>query len=140
MEKYVLHKSITVFYVEATSFPDGIQEAHRKLHALLMPVAGRRFYGISYPDKDGVIIYKAAVEESFAGEGQKYHCETFTIPRGEYISEVITDWQRNPGIISNTFRQLLRYPGIAKNGFCLEQYISDNDIRCLVPLSADIRT
>ncbi|MEW5844397.1 MAG: hypothetical protein AB1775_14150 [Bacteroidota bacterium] len=40
---------------------------------------GRNFFGISSPNREGDIIYKAAVEELFAGEAEKLGCETFII-------------------------------------------------------------
>lgn len=65
---------IKVFYVTASSFPDGIKEAYEKLHAMLPSVKDRKFYGISYP-QNGKIVYKAAVEEVSEGEANKYGCE-----------------------------------------------------------------
>ena len=134
MEKYILKDNIDVFYMDAYSFPDGIEEAHQKLHNLLPSTRGRKFYGISYPDKKGTVIYKAAVEESFPGEAKKYECKTFVIPKGEYISILLTDWQKDKTIISKTFKKLLADPKIDKNGFCLEMYLNKSDVRCLVKL------
>ena len=86
MEKYYLDQDIKVFYVEASSFPEGIKPAYEKLHSLIKSPAGRRFFGISYPEKPGKIIYKAAVEESYPGEAENLGCETFIIKKGEYNS------------------------------------------------------
>ena len=62
MEKYYLEQDIKVFYVQAFSFPAGIKPAFDKLHSLIKSPADRRFFGISYPEGPGKIIYKAAVE------------------------------------------------------------------------------
>lgn len=132
MEEYILKDDIKVFYVTAESFPDGIMSAHQKLHSLLPSTKDRNFFGISYPDKNHTIIYKAAVEESYDGEAEKYGCETFVIRKGTYISEMISGWQNDPVIISKTFQQLLSNAHIDKNGYCLEVYLGENEMRCMV--------
>lgn len=86
MEKHFLDNDIHVFYVQATSFPGGIKSAFDKLHSLIGMTTNRRFFGISYPEKPGKIIYRAAVEENSPGEGKPLRCERFTIRKGEYIA------------------------------------------------------
>lgn len=133
MEKYFIKKDIRVFYVTASSFPDGIMDAYQKLYAMLGSTSGRQFYGISNPGEDGAIVYKAAVAEAYAGEAENYACKVFIIPPGEYISELLTDWKKDMAIVEKTFRKLLDQPQLDKNGFCLEIYIGENDMRCMVP-------
>jgi len=135
MEKYLLKDDIKVFYVTALSFPDGIMEAYEKLKAMLPSAEERKFYGISYP-QNGKIVYKAAVQETYDGEAEKYGCETFVIPHGEYISELLHDWKKNERVIGETFQKLLAQPDIdKKNGFCVEEYLNEKDVRCMVGLS-----
>lgn len=136
MEKYLLKDDIKVFYVTALSFPEGIIEAHQKLESMLPSIKERKFYGISYPDKNGVISYKAAVEESYPGEAEKYGCKTFVIPKGEYISELLSDWNKDVTIVEKTFKKLLADPRIDPNGFCLEMYLENNEMRCMVGLDS----
>src|SRR5947208_13089993 len=92
MEKYNLEKNIKVICVKAKSFPEGIADAHQKLHSLIPFSAERRYFGISQPE-NGIIIYKAAAEELQEGEAEKLNCERFVIPKGDYISETLTDWR-----------------------------------------------
>ena len=92
MESIFLEQDIKVFYVTATSFPDGIQGAYQKLHSVIGSPAGRRFFGISYPEAPSKIIYKAAVEESHPCEGEELGCETFIIKKGQYISIYIKNF------------------------------------------------
>lgn len=134
MEIVPINKDIKVFYVTATSFPEGILKAHQRLHSLLPSTENRKFFGISYPDKKGVIIYKAAVEESFKSEAEKLNCETFIIPKGDYISETLIDWCKDETLVEKTFKKLLSDPRIDENGFCLEKYLSKTDIQCMVKL------
>jgi hypothetical protein len=138
MKKYIFDKDIPVFYVEADSFPDGILAAHKKLHSLLIDAnssGSRRFFGISYLNGKGNIIYKAAAEEMHQGEAEKYACEKFTVRKGAYISETLIDWSSHVKSVEKTFKNLLAYPGIDINGYCLELYINDTDMICMVKLN-----
>lgn len=135
MEKFILDKEINVFCIRAKSFPNGILSAHQQLHALLDSTEDRNFFGISYPGRQGDIIYKAAVEESFEGEGKKLGCEAFTIKKGEYVSETLMDWRKDETVVARTFQKLLAAPAIdKKTGYCLEVYLNENDMRCMIKL------
>jgi hypothetical protein len=139
MEKYNLDHDIKVFYITAKSFPDGIGAAYQKLHALLPNTEGRQFYGISYLDGSigkGHIIYKAAVEEAYAGEAEKYGCEAFIIKKGTFLSETLMDWRKDEIIVGKTFQNMLSDPHIDENGYCLEVYMGEKDMRCMVPLDS----
>ncbi|MFA6977996.1 MAG: hypothetical protein WC209_01630 [Ignavibacteriaceae bacterium] len=136
MKKYLLERDVTVFCVLADSFPQGILKAHQKLHALLLTSELRNFYGVSNVDKKKVIIYKAAVEELYEAEAQKYGCETYTIRKGEYISMLITDFRKTPQSISKAFEKLLMNPNIDPNCACIEQYFNDTDVKCMVRLKS----
>ena len=56
------------------------------------------------------------------------------IKRGLFISKVITDWDKDESIIAQTFQKLLATPGITGDGYCLERYEGESDMRCMVPL------
>jgi len=114
MEIQTLKDDIKVFYIKAESFPAGIKAAHQKLHSLLPATDGRKFFGISYPERTGSIIYKAAVEESYPGEAEKLGCETFVIKKGDYLSKSLTDWRKDETAIAKTFQKLLSDPRLDK--------------------------
>ncbi|MPR33906.1 transcriptional regulator [Salmonirosea aquatica] len=116
------------------SFPEGVMQAHQKLHSLLPSVEGRNFYGISRPSDSKEIIYRAAVEEAYTGEAEKYGCEAFTIKKGDYLSETLTNWREDEKQIGETFQKLLADPRLDPEGYCLEVYVSDDEMRCMVPL------
>ena len=118
----------------ATSFPDGIQAAYQKLHSLIGSPDGRKFFGISYPETPSKIIYKAAVEERYPGEGEQLGCETFVIKKGHYISIYIKDFMKDIPKIGQSFQELLADQRIDPNGCCVEEYINDKDVRCMVRL------
>jgi hypothetical protein len=135
MEIKNLMDDTRVFYIKADSFPLGIKAAHEKLHSLLPSTGGRRFFGISYPDITGNIIYKAAAEEIYNGEAEKYGLDTFIIKKGDYISKTLRDWQNDEGQVERTFKKLLADPRRDNNGYCLEIYPNDTDIVCMVKLN-----
>lgn len=132
-----LDKDIEVFYVTAASFPDGIMAAYDKLHALLPTGDKRMFYGISYPEKSGKIIYKAAAEAKFPGEGEQYGCESFIIKKGNYTSEIIKDYLKDLPFIGQTFQKMLQHPQLDPKGYCVEIYFNETDVQCLVKLVDD---
>ena len=135
METYTLERDIKVFYTEAGSFPNGIKPAFDKLHSLLQSqAAGRNFFGISYPQEPGKIIYRAAVEENFEGEGETLGCATFIIRKGKYIGIYIKDFMKNITAIGNAFQELIQHPEIDPDGYCLEIYEGMAHVKCLVPL------
>jgi hypothetical protein len=134
MESFFLEQDIKIFYVTATSFPGGVMDAHQKLHSLIGSPTGRKFFGISYPETPSKIIYKAAVEESYPGEGERLGCETFVIKKGQYISIYIKDFMNDIPKIGQSFKELLADERIDPKGCCVEEYIYDKDVRCMVRL------
>jgi len=133
METITIQQDIPVFYVPATSFPEGIMAAHQQLHALVPFSTGRRYFGISRPE-DGKIRYKAAAEELEPGEAEKFHCKKLVLKKGRYISETVLDYAKDDQLIAKTFQQLLEQPGLDPQGYCVEWYISGKDVRCMVRL------
>ena len=136
MEEYELVKDINLMYVPVASFPEGIPAAFEKLGSLLPAEGNRTMFGISWPDKNAKIIYKAAAEEKYRGEGKKYGLDTFIIKKGTYISELVKDYKKSLSQIGDTFQQLLKHPDIDTKGYCLEWYKGNDDVLCLIKLNA----
>ena len=134
METINLDKDINVLCVTAKSFPDGIMEAFDQLYSIV-PVAekGRQF-GISRPSEGGKIVYKAAMEEMRDGEAERLGCEPFVIKKGKYLFIDRTDFMKDLQGIGNAFQMLISQPDIDPNGYCLEWYLNDKDVRCMVRL------
>lgn len=132
MEQYIIEKDIRVFYVSASSFPDGILAAHQKLYSLIPFSTERKYYGISFPDVSGSIIYKAAAEELNIGEAEEKGLETFVIKKGEYYSILVQNYMKDIPAIGKTFQQLLAMPDLDPNGACVEWYLSDKDVQCMI--------
>src|SRR6195952_1197042 len=94
METITLPKDIKVFYVPASSFPDGIMQAHETLHALVPFSTDRKFYGLSRPE-NGPIQYKAAAEEINKGEAEKFGCNILILKKGKYICLTVHDYLKD---------------------------------------------
>lgn len=134
MENYTLQQNITVIYVQADSFPAGIKAAFDKLIAVTGTAENRQLFGISFPDKSGQVIYRAAAAEKFSGEAATLGCESFTIEKGTYSSVLIKDFMNNIPAITKAFSELLTHPSLSPSGYCLEIYEGERDVRCMVPL------
>jgi hypothetical protein len=134
MQEYSLPKDIAVLCIQATSFPEGIVEAHKKLHALIPSSKERRFFGISHRNLAGEVIYFAAAEQLKAGEDAEYDCETFVVLKGEYIGVRINNFEKDVPRIAKTFKKLRAEPNIDPNGACVEMFLNEEDILCLVKL------
>jgi hypothetical protein len=135
METITLDKDIRVFYVTAKSFPDGIMEAHKALHSLVPFSKERKYFGISRPENGGKIVYKAATEEINPHEAEKLNCETLVLKKGKYIALDIQDYMKDIKSIERAFEKLLSHPDIDPQGYCVEWYLNEKDVRCMVRLN-----
>ena len=134
MEIFQIDKDIRVFYVPASSFPEGVKEAFEKLHALVPFTSTRKFFGLSQMDSDGRIQYKAAVEEVTPGEGADLGCESLVLKNGRYLTLTIQNFMKDIPAIGRAFQELLQQPGIDLNGYCVEWYFNDDDVKCMIRL------
>lgn len=134
MEIYSIEKDIPVICLRADSFPDGIEAAHTKLHRMLPALEQRTFYGISHSDGKGGIIYKAAAGQLDEGEAAHYGLEAFVIRKGDYMSRLLVNYRDEISLVDKTFQRLLAVPELDPEGYCLELYPNDKDMRCMVPL------
>ena len=133
MEEFTLENDILVFCLTAKSFAEGVVEAHDKLYALVPYSHKRKYFGLSRPE-NGIIVYKAAAEEMETGEFRKYGLEEFTIKRGKYMCITVKDFIQNVPAIGKAFEKLIALPGIDPEGYCVEWYLLDKDVKCMVRL------
>jgi predicted transcriptional regulator YdeE len=132
-EIVIIDKDIEVFCITADSFPDGILDVHQRLHAMIPFTIDRRYFGISRPEK-GVIVYKAAAEKLEKDEAEKLNCESFTIEKGKYICLTILNYVEDLQSISKAFDRLISRSDIDPNGYCVEWYYTDKDVKCMIRL------
>lgn len=134
METVVLEQDIKVLYIEAKSFPEGIMEAHERLHDLVPFDINRRYFGISRPE-NGIIVYKAAAEEAFSEEAEELNCNTMILKKGRYISSTVRNFKQEPQKIEKAFRKLLMHDNLDPQGYCVEWYRNDeNTVKCMIRL------
>jgi predicted transcriptional regulator YdeE len=136
METYQLEQDVHVFCKAATSFPDGILEAHQSLHRLVSFSPQRKYYGISWMDKNGEFVYKAAAEELTPGELSKHNLDPFTIHKGEYVYLDIKNFRDNIPAIGQAFDELKSDKRIDPQGVAVEWYLNDTDVRCMIRLKS----
>lgn len=135
METIISDKDIKVFYVQATSFPDGVLAAHEKLHSMVPFSKERKYYGISRPENGHDINYKAATEETFQGEAEQYKCDTIILKKGKYVSITIRSFMDDAKSIGRAFEKLLSQPGLDPQGYCVEWYMNEKDVQCMIRLA-----
>jgi hypothetical protein len=131
MEQIQLYEDITVYFIQATSFPDGVLAAHEALHAMHAYDPKRRYFGVSRPEH-GKINYKAAAEEMNPGEYAGKGLGSLTIPKGTYQCVLIRDFMKNIPAIAHTFTDLILTPGLDPKTWCVEWYQGMNDVLCMV--------
>ena len=134
MKIFHSEQDIPLICITAGSFPAGILEAHQKLKSRLTGETKRDFYGISRPDKDGEIIYKAAAEERKPGEAEELGLDYCLLKRGTYKVIEIKNFMENIPAIGQSFEKLIADPQIDPSGECVEWYFNDSDVRCMVKL------
>ncbi len=78
MEIYNLSEDVKVFGFTVKSFPAGIGEAFESLIKTIPGGFDRPYYGISYMDENGQMVYKATALEKFESEAEKYNYERYT--------------------------------------------------------------
>jgi hypothetical protein len=135
METLKLDNDIKVFYVTAETFPEGIPDATNKLHQLFPFSKERKIFGLSRPENNGKIVYRAAAEELEPGEAEKFNCETLIIKKGKYVSLVVNDFREDVLSIDRAFKQLLKEPNLDPQGYCVEWYANDKEaVTCMIRL------
>ena len=134
MKTIQIPEDIPLVCVKASSFPDGVMDAHRKLHSLISHDKPRRNYSVSYMGRNGEIDYMAGSEIIEAKDNTLPGTEKFTVRKGDYISEPIHNYMQNIPAIGQTFQQMLKRTDIDPNGYCLEHYLDDKTVVCMVPL------
>lgn len=135
MEINTIPQDITVYCLTASSFPAGVAEIYDKLHATYPPGNGRTYYGLSWPDGKGSLVYKAAVSLSAGDEIPGSPFEPFVIKAGRYKSEIIHNFMQDVQSIGRMFQQMIQDSQIDPNGYCLEKYLNPTDVQCMVKLT-----
>jgi predicted transcriptional regulator YdeE len=135
MEIITIGNDIPVMYITASSFPEGVLTAHQSLHALIPFSEKRRYFGLSRPEGNGDIIYRAAAEETYDGEARELGLEVIKLKKGRYVSLLVENYMKDISSIGKAFQALLAHPDIDPQGYCVELYVSQTDVQCMVRLA-----
>jgi hypothetical protein len=131
---YRIKNDISVFGRSVPTFPQGIKEAFTALFEMLPDGMNRSYYGISYMDETGRIIYKVETEEKSEGEAEKYNCKRYVIEKGDYLAVTLNNWRSNTDCIKDIFYQMMTDDRADKMTPVVEWYKSDNEMLCLVKI------
>lgn len=132
METYHIDKDITVIGNQVPTFPNGIGESFEALMHKLPGGMQRGWYGVSYMTPDNRIVYKTMAEEKEKDEAQKFHLETYTIEKGDYMATEIKDWKKNLSCIKDVFEEMMRDKRTDKTKPCIEWYKTEDEMLCLI--------
>lgn len=132
MKEINIMTDIKVFGEPVKTFPQGIGETFDRLIQMLPGGFDRSFYGISFMDKNGGMIYIAAATEQLEGEAEKYNCERYTIEKGTYLAEKVTRWRDKTDSINSIFHQLIQNNNADKKKPAVEWYKSEEEMFCMV--------
>ena len=139
MNRYNLEHSVHLICIKASSFPDGVAAAHEQLHKVVPFSKDRRNFSVSCPNKTGEIIYKAGAEELYEGEAVALGYETAKVEPGIYDFIDIENYMSDVSKIGLAFNELLKSPEIDPEGQCVEFYLNEHDVRCMVKLKYRFR-
>lgn len=131
VETYHLPTDLVLMVHAATSFPEGILASHQALHHLVPYSKERRYLGLSRPEK-GMIVYYAAAETLGPEEPAQLALETLVLPKGNYCSVMVADYQAHPLSFKQAFDFLIQQPNLDPQGYCIEWYLSEKEARCMV--------
>ena len=134
MERYNLKTDLKVFGKEVTTFPLGIKEAFSALLERIPDGFKRTYYGLSYMDEMGKIIYMATAEEKYAGEAEKYNCDRYIIEKGEYLAVTIIDWLKKTDCIKDVFQDMMEDDRADNTKPVVEWYKTETEMLCLVKM------
>ncbi|MFN8365870.1 MAG: effector binding domain-containing protein [Candidatus Kapaibacterium sp.] len=135
METIILQNNIQVVSVKADVFPTGIMAAYEALAKALPAEPHRVHYGLSHGTETGEIVYYAAAEQLADGDAEQYNLQPLTIPAGTYASITIQNFMQNLPAVSTAFQTLLALPNHHKNGMCIEHYINQHDVACMIRIT-----
>lgn len=134
MKQVEIKNDTKLILVKARSFPDGVVAAYKDLEKAIGNPKGRAFYGISRGYKNGGIVYWAGVKP-IEDEEARLGLEKLTLNKGTYIAETLNGWRGREHVIGETFQKLLADPRLDPEGYCVEQYLENGDVMCMVRIT-----
>ncbi|CAM3422770.1 Transcriptional regulator [Flavobacterium longum] len=131
MDSFILDENIPIMYVTAQRFPEGIEAAFDILYNTVPQKEERRYFGVSRPE-NGTIVYRAAAEILGNEDAASFGLASMVIKGGSYNTYYIKDYRENTQAIGDCFQLLLGQAEVDPDGFCVEWYIGEDDVKCMV--------
>ena len=138
MQTFNLREDIDIFGFVVKDFPGGVGKAFDQLMAMVAEDSDRAYYGISYMDERGKVVYIAAVEDRNDGMSERNNCQKFTIHKGMYVAHEILNWMQDTGKIRDTFHEMIDQHGVDLTKPCIEWYKNDNEMVCMMKLQLSV--
>jgi predicted transcriptional regulator YdeE len=124
---------ITLMYIQAETFPEGITLTWDKLDKTLPSIEGRKFYGAAKMI-GGKMEYRACVLPLDENEHKQLGMETFSIPAGNYAAKNLTDWHSHIPEIREIFTELNSKFAANTELYNLEYYINNQELIIMLPI------
>lgn len=131
MEIKIIADDIHVFGHVVPDFPSGVAAAFDAMVRKLPGGFDRDFYGISAM-RDGKMQYVAAAAARKPDEGEIFGYQHFAIEKGEYLAIPLENWREKTQCINDTFHTLTEDPTADLAKPCVEWYVNDETMWCLV--------
>ncbi|HEY0652295.1 MAG TPA: hypothetical protein VGD65_04165 [Chryseosolibacter sp.] len=133
MERIEIEADRKAFGFQVTTFPGKVSDAFDALMHKIPHGGQRSYYGISWMEGD-TIVYYAAAEQKSVDEPKLYGAREFTIQRGTYLVEKISDWMPKVGLIKGIFETMMKDPQLDLTSPAIEWYRSDDEMWCMMRL------
>ncbi len=132
MTHWIQEGNVKLIVERAEDFGKGIAESFVRLASKLdTPGQRRECYGI-FAKENGTMHYFAAFTELYEGEAESKKLPMKDIEAGNYLSILITDWNKNLLHIGPTFDQLLKSGLVDTSAPCIEYYRTEQELVCMV--------
>lgn len=135
MDTITLDNDVTVLAQKAASFPEGIMASYNELFKKLPEAGGRTIYGLSRPEDGLPVVYYAAVEKNGEANVDELGLKEIVIKKGTYIYRDIKDYMNDLPAIGTSFMEMLHTPGLDPMGYCVEEYLSQKDVRLMIRMA-----
>ena len=133
MEDYYFEKDTVFACKRANRFPDGVQSAFETLHAQIPFSTIRKFFSFSWMNAQNEIVYLAGAE--ILTDEIYPELENFTFKKGKYRGTIIQNFMKDIPKMGHLFQELCRDPELDQQGYCVEWYFNENDVKCFVKLN-----
>jgi len=115
-----LEHDIRLCCVPAKSFPEGVMAAFQQIMNTSRQQGSRRLFGVSWPDGQGSLVYKAAIEEAIEARRKNWIGNLFVRRENTSVWWSTTSWKTSlpsarPFAGSSTLPAYTRTPSAWRN-------------------------